>query len=372
MHLADTAFREVERGADLFHRQFLVVVEDDDQPLVAVEPLGDKPHEIRFLDPASRIFTLFVFEDVDLANIFRTVGLAPLLVEADETHGVGVDQQFLKLLVRKPHVRGDLGVGRRPAQLRLQCLDRLVEFAGLRPHQAGHPVHRPQFVEHRPADARHAVGLELHAPRHVERIDRVHQAERARRYEIVEFDAVRQARPDALAVVFDQRQKDLDEPVTKLLVRLVGLEGRPDFEHLLGRRLRRIVRHDILLERALHARSRSGVSAMPRPSFHHAGHAPSWCIPAHRTLFFTACTIDGPRPTDRHRPADVASLTFFPLNVFFGGPPAIPDCPIDWRFCVGASRRPQHLAPSHAGKDLDAILVRQLFGSQHLHVRQVA
>ena len=36
MHLAHAAFGEIERGADLFHRQLFVVVEDDDQPLVAV------------------------------------------------------------------------------------------------------------------------------------------------------------------------------------------------------------------------------------------------------------------------------------------------------------------------------------------------
>src|SRR5687768_8378163 len=41
VHLADAAFRKVERSADLLHRQLFVVVEDDDQSLVAIEALRD-------------------------------------------------------------------------------------------------------------------------------------------------------------------------------------------------------------------------------------------------------------------------------------------------------------------------------------------
>ncbi len=37
MHLADARFAQVERGADLFHGHVFVIVEDDDESLVAVE-----------------------------------------------------------------------------------------------------------------------------------------------------------------------------------------------------------------------------------------------------------------------------------------------------------------------------------------------
>src|SRR6516162_1835740 len=39
VHLTHAAFREPQRVSDFLHRQFFVVVEDDDQPLVAVEAL---------------------------------------------------------------------------------------------------------------------------------------------------------------------------------------------------------------------------------------------------------------------------------------------------------------------------------------------
>ena len=44
MHLADTALREIQGGPDLLHREFLVVVEDDDQPFIAIEALGHQSH----------------------------------------------------------------------------------------------------------------------------------------------------------------------------------------------------------------------------------------------------------------------------------------------------------------------------------------
>src|SRR5688572_22159005 len=84
VHLADAAFGEIERGADLLHRQLFVVIQDDDQPLVAIEPLGDQPHQIVFLNAASGVLALFVLENIDLANVLVTVGLIPFLVEADE------------------------------------------------------------------------------------------------------------------------------------------------------------------------------------------------------------------------------------------------------------------------------------------------
>ena len=68
----------------------------------------------------------------------------------------------------------------------------------------------------------------------VEGVDRVHQAEHAGRDQVVEFDAFGQPGPDSLAVVFDQRQVHLDQPVAHVLVVGIGLEGLPDLRHFLS------------------------------------------------------------------------------------------------------------------------------------------
>ena len=88
---------------------------------------------------------------------------------------------------------GDLGIGRGTAELGLELLKRLVELAGLAADEPRHPVHRAKLVEHGTTDSRHAVRLELHAPRHIEGVDGVHQPKRAGRDEVVELDAVGKA-----------------------------------------------------------------------------------------------------------------------------------------------------------------------------------
>src|SRR6266404_2883369 len=84
VHLADARFAEVERGADLLHRHVLVVVEDDDEPFVAIEAAGDQAHQVAVLQAIRWVLGLFVFEDVDLADILVAVGLVPLLAQADQ------------------------------------------------------------------------------------------------------------------------------------------------------------------------------------------------------------------------------------------------------------------------------------------------
>src|SRR5689334_12044153 len=69
VHLRDPRLAQVERGADLLHGQLFVIVEDDDQPFVAVEALGDHPHEVLALEPARGVLALLVLEDVDLADV---------------------------------------------------------------------------------------------------------------------------------------------------------------------------------------------------------------------------------------------------------------------------------------------------------------
>lgn len=51
MHLTDTAFAEIESRPDLLHRHLFVVIKNDDQSLVSVQPPGYKPHQISVLQP---------------------------------------------------------------------------------------------------------------------------------------------------------------------------------------------------------------------------------------------------------------------------------------------------------------------------------
>jgi hypothetical protein len=89
--------------------------------------------------------------------------------------------------------------------------------------------------------------------------------------EIVEFHAVREPRPDPLAVVLHERQVELDEPVAEILVRLVGLEPLPEILDLFGRRLDRVVCHVILLDRLSIAPAKA---AAPPPT------SASWAAPS--------------------------------------------------------------------------------------------
>src|SRR5262245_26745943 len=100
VHLAHARLAQVESRADLLHRHVFVVVEDDDQPFVAVQAAGDKPHQVTVLDAVGRILGLLVLEDVDLANVLVAVRLVPLLVEADEADGRRLADDLLIFLER--------------------------------------------------------------------------------------------------------------------------------------------------------------------------------------------------------------------------------------------------------------------------------
>ncbi len=232
VHLADAAFAEIERRADLLHRQFFVVVEDDDQPFVAVQALGDQPHQVVLLDAASGIFTLLVFQDVDFADVLVAVRLVPLLVQADQVDGVGVEHHLLEFLDAQTHVLGQFQFGRMTAEFGFQRLVRFAQLAGLGAHQTRHPVHGPQFVQHGTANSRHAIRFELDAASQIEGVDGVHQAEHAGRDQVVQFDAFGQPCPDAFAVVFDQRQVAFDQTIAEFLLswdRLYSVSRLPGF-----------------------------------------------------------------------------------------------------------------------------------------------
>ena len=48
VHLAHAAFAKIKRLADLFHREFFVVVQNDNESLIAIEAFGDQTHEVIF------------------------------------------------------------------------------------------------------------------------------------------------------------------------------------------------------------------------------------------------------------------------------------------------------------------------------------
>ena len=237
MHLAHAGFGESQRVADLFHRQLFVVVEDDDESLVAVQALRDELHHVALLNAVGRVFALLVFEDVDLADIFVAVGLVPLLVEADEIHRTGFRLQAVVFLGRDLQLGGNVRVGGGIAEFHLGLLASGFQLARFAANQSRHPVHRAEFVEHRATNTRHAVSFKLHAALHVERFDRVHQAEHAGGDQVIQIDAVGQLRPDPFGVVADQRQVALHQRVAKLLILLVLLVVDPNLGELFFREL---------------------------------------------------------------------------------------------------------------------------------------
>ena len=191
------------------------------------------------MNTVGRVFALLVFEDVDLADIFVAVGLVPLLVEADEIHRARFGLELVVFLGRDLQLRRDVGIGRRIAQLDFRLLASRFELARLAADQARHPVHRAEFVEHRSTNTRHAVRFKLHAAAHVERFDRVHQAEHAGGDQVVQIDAVRQLGPHSFGVVSHQRQVTLHERVPQSEVRLVLLVVVPNFAELFFRELQK-------------------------------------------------------------------------------------------------------------------------------------
>src|SRR5262245_11911152 len=229
MHLADAALRKAERIADLLHRQFFVIVEDDDQPLIAVEPFRHQLHQVALLDAVGGVDPLVVLENVDLANVLVAVGLVPLLVEADEVHGAGFGLEPFELLGRDLHFFRNLAVGGRPAQFGFRLLAGGFDLAGLAADEARHPVHRAQLVEHRPANARYAIRFELDAAAEIEGFDRVHQAEDAGGDQVIQIHAVGELRPHSFGIITDEWQVFFDQDVAQFLAGLVFLEFLPDF-----------------------------------------------------------------------------------------------------------------------------------------------
>ena len=120
-----------------------------------------------------------------------------------------------------PTFVGDLLVGRRSAEPRLELADRALDLPRPRAHRARHPVERPQLVDDRPADARDRVGLELDVAVGIEAVDRADQSEQPVRDEVAVVDVRRQPRSEPAGHVLHERRVAQDQLVAQRL--LTGL-----------------------------------------------------------------------------------------------------------------------------------------------------
>ena len=127
---------------------------------------------------------------------------------------------------------GELGVGRRPAELVLELRVRLLDLAGARAHRARHPVERAQLVDDRAADALHGEGLEADLAARLEAIHRLDQADHPVGDQVGLLDVRGQPRAGAAGDELDQGRVGDDEPLAGALVALL-LVAAPE---LLGAR----------------------------------------------------------------------------------------------------------------------------------------
>ena len=119
---------------------------------------------------------------------------------------------------RDPDLLGDLLVGRRAAERRLELADRPLDLPRPRPHRPRHPVERAQLVDDRAADPRDRVRLELDVPLRVVAVDRAHQPEQPVRDEVGLVDVRRQPRAEPPRHVLHERRVVDDQPVAQRLV----------------------------------------------------------------------------------------------------------------------------------------------------------
>jgi len=198
--LTDARFAQVERCADFLHRHVFVIVENDDEAFVAIQASRHQSHQIAILQAMRRVLSLLVLKDVDLANILVAVGLVPFLVKLTKLTAVASPAIFSNSSIVTPNREAiSSGLGGLPSEASID----LRTSSSLECCCAPIAAPSPSFAarQHRAANARHAIGLELDAAFEVERVDRIHQAEHACADEIVKIDTVRQPRPDAFGVI---------------------------------------------------------------------------------------------------------------------------------------------------------------------------
>ncbi len=141
-----------------------------------------------------------------------------------------------------PSLAGDLLVGRRARQTRLEVGDRPLDVARAGAHGARHPVHRTQLVDDRALDPRDRVRLELDVAGRIEPLDRADQAEEPVRNEVAFVHVSGQPATEPPGDVLDERRVREDQPVAQRSVAR-ALELLPEntgIGRLVGHRSERI------------------------------------------------------------------------------------------------------------------------------------
>ncbi len=54
VHLTNATLAQIQGGTDLLHRQFFIIVQDDDQAFVAIQTLGHETHQVACQDIQGR------------------------------------------------------------------------------------------------------------------------------------------------------------------------------------------------------------------------------------------------------------------------------------------------------------------------------
>ena len=219
MQLRDAGLGHAEHLADLAQRQLLVVVEGDDDLLAlgkARDRLRHRLLRLRHVERGVRLRPLAVFDRVDEGDLVagrRRHG--PQLVESRDRRARDVEEALVELLLVDAELLGDLLVGGRAVELRLELRDRALDLAGARADGTRHPVHRPQLVDDRALDPGDRVRLELHVAVGVVALDRADEAQQAVRDEVVLVHVRREAARDAAGDELHERRVREDQPVAQ-------------------------------------------------------------------------------------------------------------------------------------------------------------
>lgn len=104
------------------------------------------------------------------------------------------------------------------AELLLQIGPSREELPRAHPDRARHPIAATQFVQHRAADARHGVGAERQPTLGLEALERLHEPERSRSDQIVQFDVTRDPSQKLMSAVVDQPEIPVQELRPDLVV----------------------------------------------------------------------------------------------------------------------------------------------------------
>ena len=126
-----------------------------------------------------------------VAGALEQVGAG--VVDADHRRAGQLLLARVELLDADAQALGDLLVIGRAAQLRLEAAGGVAQLVREPAHVARERVARAQVVEHRAADAELGEGLEAIDAARVEALGGLHQADDARRDQVVDLDVRRQA-----------------------------------------------------------------------------------------------------------------------------------------------------------------------------------